>query len=259
MTVALMYHGLYTDESDLSRIDLQDQPYAVSKADFESQLQILKTLKTGVAGDQLPDVIVTFDDGHVSNYEIAFPILAEAGIPAYFFITTDFIEGRAHFCQPRHLREMHEAGMIIGSHGKSHRFFADLEDCEAVLEFEESRRAIESFIEGPVESISFPGGRYQKHNLEQAQAAGYREIYGSGFGVINRFPEKSGKSSIPEKALERIAIRKTTDIDTFSKIVQCDSAYYRREGAKVRGKELLKRILGNQRYHALYKYAAERR
>lgn len=259
MTVALMYHGLYTDDTDLARIDAEDQPYAVSKAEFEAQLKILKALKTGVAGDQWPEIIVTFDDGHVSNYEIAFPMLAEAGIPAYFFITTDFIEGRSHFCQPRHLREMHEAGMIIGSHGKSHRFFADLEDCEAVLEFEESRRAIESFIGGPVESISFPGGRYQKNNLEQARRAGYREIYGSGFGVIGRFPVKSGESGAPEKALERIAIRNTTDIDTFKKIVHRDSAYYRREGAKVRGKELLKRILGNQRYHALYKYAAERR
>ena len=259
MTVALMYHGLYTDESDLSRIDLEDQPYAVSKTEFEAQIEILTSLKTGVAGTEMPEVVVTFDDGHVSNYEIAFPLLAEAGIPAYFFITTDFIEGRPHFCQPRHLREMHEAGMIIGSHGKSHRFFADLEDCDAVLEFEESRSVIESFIGGPVESISFPGGRYQKHNLEQARRAGYREIYGSGFGVIDRFPEKSGETGTPEQALERIAIRKTTDIDTFSKIVHRDTAYYRREGAKVRGKELLKRILGNQRYHALYKYAAERR
>jgi len=254
MTVALMYHGLYTDESDLARIDLEDQPYAVSKAEFAAQLQVLKSVKTGVAGTEMPDVIVTFDDGHVSNYEIALPMLADAGIQAYFFITTDFIQGRPHFCQPRQLREMHEAGMIIGSHGKTHRFFADLEDCEAVLEFDESRTAIESFIEGPVESISFPGGRY----LEQARRAGYHEIYGSGFGVINGFPAKSGESGTLEKALERIAIRKTTDIETFSKIVHRDSAYYRRESAKVRAKELMKRILGNQRYHALYKYAIDR-
>jgi peptidoglycan/xylan/chitin deacetylase (PgdA/CDA1 family) len=35
---------------------------------------------------------ITFDDGFENNYSIAAPVLADLGIPATFYITTDFIE-----------------------------------------------------------------------------------------------------------------------------------------------------------------------
>lgn len=36
--------------------------------------------------------LITFDDGYVDNYELAYPLLKKHKIPATFFIATDFIE-----------------------------------------------------------------------------------------------------------------------------------------------------------------------
>lgn len=39
-------------------------------------------------------LVVTFDDGYKDNHDIVLPILEDVGIPAVFFVTTDYIDGR---------------------------------------------------------------------------------------------------------------------------------------------------------------------
>jgi peptidoglycan/xylan/chitin deacetylase (PgdA/CDA1 family) len=57
---------------------------------------------------------ITFDDGWISNYEIAYPLLKELGIPATIFITTGKIGGHEPFWQQR-LGKYFETCQIAGS------------------------------------------------------------------------------------------------------------------------------------------------
>jgi peptidoglycan/xylan/chitin deacetylase (PgdA/CDA1 family) len=81
---------------------------AVSPAAFRSQMEQLResrqvlplrVLAAAVANGEPPDgaVALTFDDGYLDNLEAAAPILAELGLPATFFLTTETRAGCRRF------------------------------------------------------------------------------------------------------------------------------------------------------------------
>jgi len=65
-------------------------------------------------------VVITFDDGWKSTYDLAYPLLLRRGIPATLFIYSDFINARAGLTWAQ-LKEMSDSGIMdIQSHSKSH-------------------------------------------------------------------------------------------------------------------------------------------
>ena len=64
-----------------------------------SLLEAVRLLRAGEITDR-PAAVITFDDGFQNNYDIAFPILREEGIPATIFLTTGLIgsESTVWFC-----------------------------------------------------------------------------------------------------------------------------------------------------------------
>lgn len=254
MSIVLMYHGLFGSEADLREIDLEDQPYAVSLANFESQMQRVSELRHGLLSTQpeaeQPEVVVTFDDGHRSNLTLALPVLEQLGIPAYFFVTTGFMNSRSHFCTGDDLRVLHQAGMVVGSHGVTHRFIGDLPDAEAVDELSRSRQWLSDLLGVGVDTLSFPGGRYRSETLALARDAGYRQIFGSEFGVMDAARLNDGH------ALQRIAIRQGTTMQRFEQILARDNRLFMTEKVKGQAKTILKKSLGNSLYHGVYKTIA---
>ena len=74
-----------------------------------------------LSGKPLPQntVIISFDDGYTSNYEIAYPLLKKYGLKAEINVITSLIddETRTNFCSWDQLREMEDSGIVeIGSH-----------------------------------------------------------------------------------------------------------------------------------------------
>lgn len=257
--MVLMYHALYSDVAGLNAIDPVDRPYAVSVEDFRMQLDWL-----GQAGIPVVDplslvnlqppgprsVLLTFDDGHESGFRHAYPLLTARRMSAVFFVTSDFIGNRAGFCSWAQLREMREGGMQVGAHGKTHRFFDDLTLTEAFEEFDKPRAAIEAGTGMAPQMMSFPGGRYRAGQLAIGRAAGYQLFFSSDVGA-NR-PE----AFRPGGLLRRVAIRQTTSTSHFRAMARAAPLPLARARTVAAVKTLVKSVLGNRLYHALYERVA---
>jgi len=124
------------------------------------------------------EVLITFDDGMLSDYDVAFPILAEKGRRAAFFITTAEVGAKGRVTW-EHLREMAAAGMTLGAHGHTHRFLSELGADEQRKELEISRALIQENTGLAVRMMSLPGGRFRSDTFAAARACGYMAVFTS--------------------------------------------------------------------------------
>jgi peptidoglycan/xylan/chitin deacetylase (PgdA/CDA1 family) len=123
---------------------------------------------------ELPDksVALTFDDGGLDNYTVAFPILEERGLTGTFFVITKTVgtTGQMSWVQ---LKEMADAGMAVQSHSYSHPGLPGASDDRLRSELVNSRASIEEQVGQPVYVLSYPAGEYDARVIEAAKAAGY--------------------------------------------------------------------------------------
>jgi peptidoglycan/xylan/chitin deacetylase (PgdA/CDA1 family) len=254
--VTLMYHAIYRGEAEWRALEPEERPYAIARSEFEQQLDTLATAGIPVidpaelfqrSGEDWPDrgVLITFDDGHASFYEHAYPALKERNLRALFFITSDLIDQRDDFCHWQQLVEMAQVGQWIQAHGKTHRFLSDLSPEDLTEECVSSMHAISAHTGQPVVAMSFPGGRFNKRELDQARLAGYSYLFGSRIGTLNRKP-------LPDKVWPRIAIRQNTSLRSFLALARGRRTAIAPHQIKDRIKSAIKRLLGNRIYHGLY-------
>jgi len=149
----------------------------------------LRTLVTQPAPrNGRPQVAITFDDGHVDNYEFALPLLVEHRMPATFYVTTGYIDRdpavMARFTSIRRvtlreiepvsweqLREFDAAGMEIGAHTFSHPNLAQLPPAQLPREVAEPKAEIEARLGREVTSFAYPFGQLNLHVNKAAIAA----------------------------------------------------------------------------------------
>lgn len=94
VTIVLCYHRVTNEQpKDYTALEA-GTPAPV----FERQMAFLQSLANpipakSVLSDETPGLrfAITFDDGTLDNYEVAAPILERLGIPATFYVVTDFV------------------------------------------------------------------------------------------------------------------------------------------------------------------------
>ena len=209
----LMYH--YIGEP----IDPEDAPYFVSEKKFEEQMRFihkrgfhslnLEELMDGLyEGGELPknSIVITFDDGHLSFFEKAAPVLKKYGLKATLFVITDRI-GQPNFMNWDQIKSVGHQGVSIESHSVTHRILAQLELDEVEMELVESKSTLEKHLGREVDFFCYRGGHYNDAIKSMVSSSGYNAAVCSRFGYndpqANRFE------------LRRIPVRGGDDIDIF--------------------------------------------
>lgn len=238
---ALMYHALSEDGGP---VDGQDPHYSVKAADFDSHLALIGPGNGACARDWLAraspaSVLLTFDDGHLSNYALALPALLRRGFTADFFVNPANV-GTTGFADWSQLREMADAGMSIQSHGWDHRYFTELGRDELRADLVRSRETIEDRVGRAVTLLAPPGGRAPAGLGRLARECGYAHVLGSAPGRI------SGAATV---VLPRMAVTAALSPQTLSGWIA--GRGFARARARYSALGLAKRLLGNRGYERL--------
>lgn len=166
----LAYHELSAEATSYS--------YAVTCRNFEEHLRLAATLSADCTGSQSP-LVLTFDDGHISNYISALPLLEKYSCKAIFFVIGSRIGEHKDFMTWEHLRELVRLGHRVEAHGWSHTFLTRCSDDELRTELLHCRQVLEDRVGAPVVALSAPHGRWNRRVLKACAAAGYRQLFDS--------------------------------------------------------------------------------
>lgn len=116
-------------------------------------------------------VALTFDDGYKGFLDCALPLLEQYRWPATVFVVSGHVGGRSDWpCAPyppmaalelmswSELRQLVQAGIVLGAHGVHQANLAALPEEQAVREMEDCRREIEDHTGQAVEALAYPFG-----------------------------------------------------------------------------------------------------
>ena len=125
-----------------------------------------------------PTVRLSFDDGNASDAHIALPALVERGLQAQFFVLAGRLGSRGSL-DVDDVRELVHHGMVIGTHGMSHRPWPGMSSVTREIELVEARVRIEEASGAPVTDAACPLGRYDRRLLSELRRLGYSRVYTS--------------------------------------------------------------------------------
>ncbi len=211
-------------------------PLAITPQQFEQEMQALKDNNFAVIPMQdflawrrgekdipLKCAVVTIDDGYVSGYDTAWPILKKFGYPFTMFVYINYINSGGKSISWDQLAEMRDAGVDIESHTYSHADLRNPNDKYAVdkhnydliqkdvqtlgmdgwlrKEVLDSKSLLEKQLGIKVNCLAYPFGKWNQKVRDAVKTAGYEAaftVYGQRIGYSNPPSDQLGRYAVDQ-------------------------------------------------------------
>lgn len=159
---------------------------------------------------------ITLDDGYLSNFDYALPLLKSYGFSATCYVVSGMM-GQTNqwdvalgilqvpLMTESHIQTWVEEGMEIGSHTCSHADLSQLSLPEVRIEMQQSKRDLENTVQQEVTQFCYPYGHFLPEHEDLVREAGYvaattthrgRVRYSDRFTALPRIPVVRSTHSI---------------------------------------------------------------
>lgn len=159
--------------------ELKDGNYVVKPVP-----EILAAIRSGT---ELPDktVGITIDDAFLSVYKIGWPMLRRARLPFTLFVATEPLDRKTSgYMSWDQLRELHKAGVTIGSQTATHLHMPHATDQQNKVDLEASNARFKAKLGFTPKIIAYPYGEYSLAVGKVTRAAGFEVGFGQHSGAI---------------------------------------------------------------------------
>jgi peptidoglycan/xylan/chitin deacetylase (PgdA/CDA1 family) len=226
-----------------------DPLYCISDELFQRHLHCLaesgrQVVDVGLAlQNSIPEgdrISITIDDGDISVFTHALPLLQKHQMPATVYLVTGQV-GSPGFLSWENIRECRKGGITFQSHTHSHRNLERLSEAEIREELSTSKKILEDTLGEPIEGLALPGGKGNRQVIGKiARETGYRYILTSAWGY--------NRGEVDPCHLERISWMRTQTFALFQQFVKGDESALTRMKLRAKVIHVAKQILGERRY-----------
>jgi peptidoglycan/xylan/chitin deacetylase (PgdA/CDA1 family) len=189
----------------------------VKPSEFERQLQFLIendfTFVTFDDWDYLyrinRPVMITFDDGYLTNYREIFPLLQKYNVPMTLFLTWNNVD--PYMFSEERIKRMSDSGLVtFEAHTLTHVDLTTVGTERLRREMEETNRNIEELTGRTPIALAYPAGRFNEAVIEMAREF-YRFALRADLGMHN--------TASDDFQIRRIRISRSTSLTTFKDLV----------------------------------------
>ena len=185
--ISLMYHRFEENKYPSTNIKIND---------FKQHLKIIKDNKISFVDpkkfeNELKNsksqrkVLLTIDDGFLSFYENAWPILKEEKIPFILFVSTREV-GLFNYMTWEQIREISKEDFVeIGNHSHTHEYLVDESNDLIKKDIEKSISIFKKELGKNSSFFSYPFGEYSIDFKNIISSLGFKYAFGQHSGVID--------------------------------------------------------------------------